>query len=165
MWQLLRKRRNRGWLYEANFFLLFQIIHAADFKTLEFNACKESLCCGKHRRLTSSEVFILQLPINLHHAFTSGSRNPSALRVHNFHLCLVLLVRSHHSLCPSSPVRGSLTLSEACVCGNQDISVYLLLTESVFKQRCYVTVVIIIIIFVSQYVLFSFFVIDWKEWG
>lgn len=143
------------------FFLLFQIIHAADFQTLKFNACKASLCCGKHRTLTLSEVFLLQLPINLHHAFTSGSRNPSALRVHYFHLCLVLLVSSHHSLCPSSPVRGSLTLSEACVCGNQDISVYLLLTEMVFKQRCYVTG----IIFVSQYVLFSFFVIGWKEWG
>lgn len=92
-------------MYEANFFLLFQIIHAADFKTLKFNACKESPCCGKHRTLTLSEVFRLRLPINRHQAFTSESRNPSALRVHYFHLCLVLLVSSHPSLCPSFPVR------------------------------------------------------------
>lgn len=128
-----KKTEKRRGLYEVNFFLLFQIIHAADFKTLKFNACKESPCCGKHRTLTLSEVFRLQLPINRHHAFTSGSRNPSALRVRCFHLCLVLLVSSHPSLCPSSPVRGSLTLREACVCGHQDLSIYLLLTERVFK--------------------------------
>lgn len=116
-------------MYEANFFLLFQIIHATDFKTLKFNACKESPCCGKHRTLTLSEVFRLRLPINRHQAFTSGSRNPSTLRVHYVHLCLVLLVSSHPSLCPSSPVRGPLTLREACVRDCQDLSIYLSLTK------------------------------------
>lgn len=56
--EVIKEQKKKGMVYEANLFLLFQIINVADFKAPKCNAC-EDVSVGEPRTLIISQAFLV----------------------------------------------------------------------------------------------------------